>query len=145
MSEARSAKTPVHLWIIGILALLWSLMGAYDYLMTQTENETYMSKFTPEQLEFFYSFPTWLVAVWAVAVWGGVLGALLLLLRKKLAVPVLVVSFLCMVVTLIRDYGFAGAADIVGGIGVVFGAIVFVIALALIVYARWMVRRGVLN
>jgi hypothetical protein len=144
MSEARTKKTPLHLWIVGIVALLWSLVGAVDYIMTQTENEAYMSRFTPEHLEFFYGFPSWLVAFWAVAVWGEVLGAVLLLLRKRHAVPVFVVSFLCMVVTTIHNYGFAGAAEIVGGVGIVFGVVIFVVALALVLYARSMARRGVL-
>ena len=144
MSETQATTTPRHLWIVGIVALLWSLLGAMDYIMTETRNEAYMSQFTPEQLEFFYSFPAWLVAFWAIAVWGGVLGAVLLLMRKKLAVPVLVVSFLCMVVTVIHNYGFAGGADIVGGGGLIFSAIIFVVALALIIYARSMARRGVL-
>lgn len=144
MSEARTKKTPLHLWIVGILALLWSLLGAVDYIMTQTKNEAYMGQFTPEQLEFFYGYPSWLVAFWATAVWGEVLGAVLLLTRKKLAFPVLMVSFLCMLVTMIHNYGFAGAAEIVGGVGMVFGVIVFVVALALILYARSMARRGVL-
>lgn len=145
MSEAQARKTPLHLWIVGILALLWSLMGAVDYLMTQTNNETYMGQFTPEQLEFFNSFPSWLVAFWALAVWGGVLGAVLLLLRKRHALPVYVIAFLCMVVTMIRDYGFAGAADIVGGAGIVFAVIVFVVMLGLILYTRHMIRKGVLT
>lgn len=144
MSEAQASKTPRHLWIIGILALLWNLMGAFDYLMTKTKNEAYMGQFSPEQLEFFYDFPAWLTAFWAVAVWGGVLAAVLLLMRKKLAVPVFVVSFLCMVVTAIHNYGFAGAADIVGGMGLAFSAIVFVVALALIFYARSLTTKGVL-
>jgi len=144
MTEAQGTRTPRHLWIVGIVALLWNLIGAMDYIMTETENEGYMSKFTPEQLEFFYSFPVWLVALWAIAVWGGVLGAVLLLLRKKLALPVLVVSFLCMVVTAIHNYGFAGGADIVGGVGLVFSAVIFVIAFALVMYARGMTRKGVL-
>ena len=103
-----------------------------------------MAKFTPEQLEFFYGFPAWLVAFWAIAVWGGVLGVVLLLVRKKLAVPVLVVSFLCMVVTTIHNYGVAGAADIVGSTGLLFSAIIFVVAFALIIYARAMAKKGVL-
>jgi hypothetical protein len=49
MSEARAQKTPLHLWIVGILALLWSLLGAVDYIMTQTKNKAYMSQFTPER------------------------------------------------------------------------------------------------
>ena len=144
MTVTPPTKTPRHLWIVGILALLWNLVGAMDYIMTETRNEAYMSRFTPEQLEFFYDVPAWLVAFWAIAVWGGVFGAVLILVRRKLAVPVLVVSFLCMMVTVIRNYGFAGGADIVGAFGLFFSAVVFVIALALIIYARAMARRGVL-
>ena len=76
-------STPWHLWLVGILGLLWGSMGAFDYLMTQTQNESYMGEFTPEQLEFFYGFPTWVVSFWALAVWGGVLGTVLLLLKRR--------------------------------------------------------------
>ena len=144
MSETQATKTPRHLWIVGIVALLWSLMGAMDYIMTQTKNEAYMSQFSPEQLEFYYSFPAWLVAFWAIAVWGGVLGAVLLLVRKKLAAPVLLVSFLCMVVVTVHNYGFAGAADIGGGMELFFSVVIFVVALALVIYARSMAKKNVL-
>jgi len=126
------------------VALLWNLFGAMDYVMTETKNDAYMSQFTPEQLEFFYSFPAWLVAFWAIAVWGGVFGAVLLLMRKKLAVPVLAVSFLSMVVTAIHNYGLAGAADIIGGMGLLISVVVFVVALGLVLYARRMAGRCVL-
>ena len=70
MSETQATQTPRHLWIVGIVALLWNLIGAMDYIMTQTRNEAYMDQFTPEQLEFFYGFPVWLIAFWALAVWA---------------------------------------------------------------------------
>ncbi len=56
MSDTRDVgveSTPWHLWVIGIVALVWSALGAMDYVMTQTRNEAYMSGFTPEQLSFF--------------------------------------------------------------------------------------------
>ena len=144
MSEEQVAKTPLHLWIVGIVALLWNLIGAFDYVMTETKNDAYMSKFTPEQLDYFYGLPAWFVAFWALAVWGGVLGAVLLLLRKKLAMPVLVLSFLCMVISTIYSYLIAGGADIMGATGVVFSVVIFFVALALVIYSRSMVKRGVL-
>jgi hypothetical protein len=144
MSETKATPTPHHLWIVGIVGLLWNLMGAVDYLMTQTKNEAYMGQFSPEQLEFFYGFPVWLVALWALAVWGGVLGAVLLLLRRKSAVPVLLVSLLCMVSTAVHNYGFSSGAEIMGGKGLIFTGVIFVIALCLVIYARKMARRGVL-
>ena len=145
-STVTDGGTPKHLWIIGVLALLWNAGGAFDYLMTQTENEGYMSNFTPEQLEFFYGFPTWLVAFWALAVWGGVLGAVLLLMRKKLAVPVFLVSFVCMVVTAIRNYWFADGMEAMGGgVALVMSILIFFFALFLWLYARAMASRGVLT
>jgi hypothetical protein len=136
--------TPWHLWLVGILGLLWNAMGAFDYLMTETHNESYMSRFTPEQLEFFYGFPMWVVAFWAVAVWGGLLGAILLLLRKRLAAPVLLVSFLAMIVTAIHNFLIANGLEIMGGMGFLFTVLIFLFALILWLYARAMARGGVL-
>ena len=141
-----NGRTPWHLWVVGILAVLWNAMGAFDYLMTETRNEGYMSKFTPEQLEYFYGFPAWAVAFWAIAVWGGVLGAILLLLRKKLAAGVFLVSFLAMVVTTIYNYGLSDGMEVMGDPGALaFSAVIFVVALLLYLYARAMRNRGVLN
>lgn len=137
-------RPPWHLWLVGCLGILWNAGGAYDYLMTQTQNESYMSRFTPEQLEFFYGFPTWLVAFWALAVWGGVLGALLLLLRKRLAVPVLLVSFLSMIVTAFHNFFLSDGLEVMGGVGLMFSGLIFVFALGLWLYARAMAKRGVL-
>lgn len=135
---------PWHLWLVGILGLLWNLVGAYDYLMTETENEAYMASFTPEQLDYFYSFPTWVVGTWAIAVWGGVLGALLLLLKKRLAAGVLLVSFLSMAITAVYNFGLSDGAAVMGMGAVAFSALIFVIALGLWFYARTMAQKGVL-
>jgi len=104
-----------------------------------------MSAFTPEQLEYFYGFPTWVVAAWAIAVWGGVLGALLLLLRKRHAVWVFLVSFVAMVLTTIHNYVLSDGLKIFTDAGTkIFTAVIFLVALALFLYARAMSKRGVL-
>ncbi len=50
-------KTRWHLWLVGIAALLWNGFGAFDYVMTESHNATYMSLFTPEQIDYFEAFP----------------------------------------------------------------------------------------
>ena len=142
---ARLAVTPKHLWIIGIISLLWNFVGAFDYLMTQTQNEAYMGNFTQEQLDYFYGFPTWVVAFWALAIWSSVLGSILLLLRKRLATPVFLVSFVAMVITSIHNYGFYDAMAVSGAGGLAFAAVIFVISLFLWLYSRAMGARGVLG
>jgi hypothetical protein len=148
MSEAPAtprSRTPWHVWVVGILSLLWNAMGAFDYLMTETRNATYMSQFTPEQLAYFYGFPKWVVAAWAIAVWGGVLGSVLLLLRRGLAAPVFLVSFLSLLVTMIHNYMLSPGLEVMGGSGpIIFSLVIAVVAILLYVYARGMQSRGVL-
>ncbi|USD38907.1 hypothetical protein [Ferrimonas sp. SCSIO 43195] len=138
-----TASTPWHLWLVAILALLWNAAGAFDYLMTQTRHQDYMAQFTQEQLAFFYALPSWVVACWALAVWGGVLGALLLLLRSRRAVGVLLVSWLAMMVTTVHNYGISDGMAVMGDpFSLGFTAVIFIVALLLYLYARAMAARG---
>jgi hypothetical protein len=141
--EARG-KTPVHLWIVGVLALLWNAMGAFDYLATQLELDFYMSQFTPEQLEYFYSFPKLMTACWAFAIWGAVAGSIGLLMRKKWAVWAFVVACTGMLFTTIYNYGMTNGAEIMGSTGVIFSVVIWVIALFLLYYSWSQAKKGVL-
>lgn len=137
-------RTPLHLWVVGALAVLWNGFGAFDYLMTQSQNASYMSQFTPEQLEYFYGFPAWVVVFWALAVWGGLLGSVLLLLRKRLAVPVLLASFVSMAVTFTHNFLLSEGLEVMGTGAAAFSGMIFVVALGLWLYARAMAKREVL-
>ena len=145
-TDSLPEKSPTHLWLVGGLALLWNAFGALDFVMTQTRNETYMGQFSPEQLDYFYGFPAWVVATWALATWGGVLGCVLLLLRKRWAVPVFGASLVCMLLTTVHNYVLTNGLEVAGGVfPIVFSALIFVVAAMLLVYARRMRDQGVLR
>ena len=141
--EARR-RTPVHLWIVGVLALLWNLMGAFDYLATQLQLESYMSQFTEEQLAYFYGFPAWAVSGWAFAVWGAVVGSVGLLLRRKWSVWAFAVALVGMAVSSIYTFGVSNGAEMMGSGGVIFSVVIWVISIFLLVYAWSQAKRGVL-
>ena len=149
MSELQAnspVKAPWHLWVVGIVGTLWSAMGAMDYVMTKLQVESYMAAFTPEQLEFFYGFPIWVNAAWAIAVWGGVIGCIILLLRKSVAVGVLLASLIAMVITSFHNFVLSNGLEVIGDtFSLVFSAIIFVVSVGLYLYARAMRAKGVLN
>jgi hypothetical protein len=148
MSEetvVATSKTPWHIWLVGIITLLWNSMGALDFTMTMTKNEAWMSSFTEEQLDFFYGFPGWLIFFWAIAVWASLLGSLLLLFRSKFAFPVLTASFLSMVVVSIHNFGFSNGLEIMGTGGAIFSGVIFLVALLLVWYSKSMTATGVLR
>jgi hypothetical protein len=137
--------TPKHLWAVGIFALLFDGMGVLDFVMTQTKNAEYMGNFTPEQLEYFYGFPTWLVVIWAGAVFGGVLATVLLLMRKALATNIYTISLGFMVGSNTYLFGFLDGRAVMGDGSLIVTAVVFSISLGLVFYSRAMQRAGVLT
>lgn len=140
------AKTPWHLWTVGALSLLWNAVGVVDFTMTQTKNESYMSAFTPAQLEYFYGFPIWVVLAWGIATWGSALGSVLLLMRRKLAVLTNLVVLGAMAITFVHNLILTDGMKIMGGIGpLVFTLVIVAIGVLLYFYARAMARRGVLH
>ncbi len=93
MATTAQRRTPTHLWVVGLIALLWNAFGCYDYLMTESANSAYLSNFPPEMVAYSNSLPGWTVAFWALGVWGGLAGALLLLIRSHYAVWAFALSF----------------------------------------------------
>lgn len=144
MSET-TVKAPRHLWIVGILAVLWNAMGAFDYSASQLRLDFYMQGFTPEQLEYFYSFPAWAVAAWAIAVWSALLASVGLLLRQRWSVIAFGVSIVAMVITGIYNLVLTDGAKLMGSGAMAFTAVIWIIAFALFFYARAMSKRGVLG
>jgi hypothetical protein len=141
----NAVKAPIHLWIIGILSLLWNAVGAFDYLATEMKLESYMSQFSQAQLDYFYAFPKWVVAAWAIAVWGSLLGSFALLLRKAWAVWLFGLGILGLAVTTVYNFVLANGLEIMGSGAAKFTAVIWVIALFLYFYALAMTKRGVLR
>ena len=142
---SKTVTTPKHFWFVGAVATLWNMMGPYDYLMTQTRNAAYMAKFDQAQLDYFYGFPVWVESCWAIAVWGGLLGSILLLMKKGLAVPVFLVSLVAMVCTAVYNFGLSDGMTVMGTSGLLFTIVIFLICLGLWLYSRSMKGRGVLS
>jgi hypothetical protein len=89
--------------------------------------------------------PWHLWVIGAIAVLGGILGALLWLLRRRLAVWVFLVSLVAMVVTTFHNDVLSDGLEIFADTGShAFTAVIFVIALGLFIYAGAMHKRGVL-
>jgi hypothetical protein len=149
--EAARPDAPWHLWAVGTLALLFTGFGAYDYVMSQSGNLAYMQAMVEPMgvdadaaVAYFANFPLWADAVWAVGVWAGVGGAVLLLMRRALTYPLWLASMTGLVLS--NAYGMVhpipGMTDTSATYATI--AVVFVVMLALTLYARAQRNAGVL-
>ncbi len=146
-TTAPAAKTPWHLWVVGIVSLLWNAMGAMDFIMTHMKPEVWLKAFTPEQVEYLQGFPLWSVLAWGVGTLGSFLGSVLLLLRKGPAFHLFAASLVGALFTSLYSFGLSDGLKIMGGGAgmIAFNAIIIAITVLLTVYAKNMRKRGVLR
>ena len=100
MEDDPYTPRPIARWFIAaaIASLLFMLLGCAMYLMHVTTDP---ASLPIEQRTAFEAIPTWVLGAQAVAVWVGAAGALLLVLRKKLAEALLLVSLIAVTVWLV--------------------------------------------
>jgi hypothetical protein len=99
----ETVKTPWHLWLVGVLSLLWNGFGAFDFIQTTTRGEAYMraAGFDDAMVAYYEAMPGWMYLPWTLGVWGAVIGSVMLLLRRRWAVPAFGLSLLGALISLI--------------------------------------------
>ena len=147
MSASSGVKTPWHLWVVGVVGLLWNAFGCIDYTMTALQGEVWLRQMgmTDAQITSYQAMPAWMTAVWAIGVWGAMLGTVLLLLRKKLAYPVFVVSLIAYVASLVYAYALSDQAEVMPEGTWIMQAVILVGCLFFVWYSRMMANRGLLR
>ena len=151
MQDTVQARVPMHLWIVGGLATLWGAFGCYDYLMTRLRNTDYLASMMPTvdpqaMLAWVDGFPLYAQIGWGLGVWGGLAGAILLLLRSRWAVWGMGLSLVGAVLGL--GYQIALAPPLAGAddmMNTVMPYVIIAVAAALFYYARAMEKKGVLR
>ncbi len=152
MNVMAIQRAPWHLWVVGVVSLLWNGFGCYDYVMSQTRNVEYMRMLTePYGIDaqaavvYFDSYPAWADAAWALGVWGALAGSILLLVRSRYAFHAFAVSLAGIV--LANAYGLShplpGASDSAMTYGMT--AVIVVVTVLLLWYSRRQAEAGVLH
>lgn len=152
MATSAQARAPLHLWIVGILSFLWNCFGAYDYLMTRTRGAEYIATTMPgvdanAAMAWIDAMPLYAQIGWGLGVWLALLGSVLLLVRSRWAVWSFGLSLAGAVASI--GYQLALAPPMPGATGgaasKVMPIVILAVALALLLYARAMEKKGVLR
>lgn len=130
-SHVRTNPTPPRtFWIIAVLGLIWNAMGCLNYV-TQTDPD--MIGDLPEAYQLVIaSRPAIVTGFFVVAVFGGVLGCLLMLIRRAVARPILLMSLIGVVVTLVHAIWVAVGTQ--GWVGVATGTSMSLVIAAFLVW-----------
>jgi hypothetical protein len=94
-------------WAIGAVALIWNVMGVINFFVQM--NADALAAMPESHRAIVEGRPAWATGGFAIAVFGGALGCLLLLLRKSAAYYLFIASLLGVIVQLIHTLGIASS------------------------------------
>lgn len=131
--------------IIAVILLLWNMIGMAAFIMQYTADLSALARTDPYTARIFAQMPGWVWIAYAVAVGAGTLGAILLLLRKAAAVW----PFLTSVIAIVAQFGYSFLGTdmlaVKGPTTMIFPAVILLIAVAQLLYARNLAAKGVLR
>ena len=141
-----SHKPNIWFWVLSIIALLWNAMGVNQYLQQAYNTDTFKAMYPDEKvLEMALNTPSWVMAAFAIAVFSGLLGSIFLLLRKKIAKPVFIVSLVTIIIQMFYNVFMSGAMDIYGPGAVIMPIMVIGFAVFILWYTKKSATKGWLS
>lgn len=152
MATVVPMRTPMHLWIVGVLSLLWNCFGSYDYLMTRMRNMDYLAGMTPPGvsvdtlLAYLDGMPLYAQFGWGLGVWSALVGSILLLMRKRWSIWAFGLSLFGMVLSF--GYMFVGPpmpGSEEAGMMKYMPLIIVLLGIAQFAYARAVATKGLLH
>ncbi len=144
MTEPKN-KPAASFWIIGIAALIWNLMGVFEYLTMAYMTAEDLAVLPVEEQRFYDNVPAWVTAAFALAVFGGTLGCILLLLRRKLATFVFIISFASILAQMTYTVFISKAMEVYGPGNVIMPITVIITGAFLVWYSKKMEGQGMLS
>ncbi|MCU0904515.1 MAG: hypothetical protein MUE83_11650 [Tabrizicola sp.] len=132
-----TVRAPLWMTALVVGGIAWNIFGVLQFAgsVTATDASLIASGLTPEQAAVMTGHPAWMTVAFAVGVFSGLAGSVLMLLRRSAAMPVLLVSLVAYVALWIGD-ALHGVFAALGASQVVILTLVVAIAAGLFALSR---------
>jgi hypothetical protein len=141
MDDTRP-KAPWHLWVVGILSVLWNGAGTATIMAAQFGA---YPDLPADEAAYYAAQKLWFVAVTDFALLGGVLGGAALLLRSRWAATLFALSLVAIAITNGYDLAVGTSRMFTNATTVVVTCLIWILAILQLWYAAAMRGRGVLR
>ncbi len=138
-------STPKWYMPVSILALVWNLIGVMAFFDEISKSPEVMAALPPAERALYDNQPLWAVIAFAVAVFAGLIGSLGLVMKKRWALPTLILSIAALLIQMFHSLVIAQIADVYGPNSLLMPILLIVIAFMLVRVARVATNKGWLH
>ena len=139
--SSQRNSPPVWFLVISAVALLWFLMDTCMFFMRLSMTEDAIATMPTNQQHLMRDIPLWVNVAFAGEVFGGLLGSIALLARKKWALPLFVVSILGTLAQTANIWFLTDAISAMGAPAIVMPLVAIVISAAMIALANFAISK----
>lgn len=133
-------RAPWHYWIVALLALLFYGLGAAEYVGVKYGIAAIVEFYGTDMVAYFSSLALAADISWAIGIWAGFFGAIVMIGRGKAAASLFAVAFagLFIMSAILIFRTEAPLTEVIGPDGIYIALAELAIAFLFFVYARWM-------
>ena len=140
----NSNKPTILFWIVSTIALLWNLLGVFQYLAQAYMTDEAKALLPEADQLYFENVPAWVTASFAIAVFSATLGCIALLIRKKWAIPLLILSLVTVIAQVTYNLFIQDFVQL-EGIRMFMPLVILAIALFLVLFSKNAEKKGYIS
>ncbi|MBB6092751.1 lipopolysaccharide export LptBFGC system permease protein LptF [Povalibacter uvarum] len=142
-ATAPATKPPTWYWVVSVIALLWMLIGVMAWTADLMTDEAALSQMSEAQRQLYESRPQWVFAIYAIAIFSGLAGAIGLLMRKSWSSTAFAISLVAIIVQFGYTFGPMKAVQVLGAAAAVpFPLVIFLLGVLWLWLARHARKAG---
>ena len=123
-----SSSAPKWFFIFTAIMVIWNLLGVMAFVMQMLITPEQIAALPEKEQVLYQGIPMWVNIAFGCAVFGGTLGCIAMLLKKSIALPILIISLLGVVVQMYHSFFISQAIEVYGPGGMVMPIMVLLIA-----------------
>lgn len=142
MSDENNINSlPAWFKVVSAIALIWNLLGVYAFIDQMMMTPEKIASLAEAEQALYMAVPIWVNIAFAFAVIGGAFGCLLLLLKKAIAFPVLILSLAGVCTQMLHAFFISDAWEVYGPASAIMPAMIVTIAILLV----WLSKKAQTN
>jgi len=136
MDKINYVKPPIWFWILSAIGLAWNLMGVGAFVSDASMNAETLATLPEAHQALYAAQPLWVKIAFGLSVATGVLGCILLFLKKSWAGPIFLLSLLAVLAQSVYMFFLSDTISVMGTFPAIMNGIIVAFAVLLMFFAR---------
>jgi hypothetical protein len=140
--ENQETTIPKWYWAVAVFFLLWNLMGLGSFFQHTFITDEALAALPSAERDLYNSYPIWTTVVFAIAVFGGTIGSIGLVMKKKWAKTAFIASLVAIIPQMTHNLFFTRAREVYGPGTEIMPILVIVFGVLLVWFSAFSIKKN---